>query len=226
MSVLLLATLLFAATNPYAAMAPIDQYQIADRNAEIALARSAAPPSISGHADVLVLGKNGYESAAHGTNGFVCLVMRSWYSGFDDPEFWNQKERSPICLNAAAARTEVPQIVKRTQWALAGASKGQMMARTRAAFASGEFKTPEPNAMSFMLSKHGYLSDDAQGPWLPHVMFFVNSAQARLWGTGLAGSPIIGGASDDTLGSTVLMISVRKWSDGTLATPPVHHMSH
>lgn len=222
---LLFVTFLVGVASPYAAMAPIDQYRIADPNDEISLARSAAPPSISADAEVLVLGPRGYEVAAKGTNGFVCFVERSWTAGFDDREFWNPKLRSPNCFNATAVRTELPQILKRTEWALAGDSKEQMIAKTRAAFAEHAFEAPEPGALSFMLSKRGYISDDANGPWLPHVMFFVSSAQARMWGAGLDGSPIIGGAEDNTLGSTTLFIPVRRWSDGTLAVRPTHHQT-
>ena len=60
----------------YPSMAPLEQYLIADPNAEIALARSAAPESISSDAEVLVLGPNGYETAVKGKNGFVCIVER------------------------------------------------------------------------------------------------------------------------------------------------------
>jgi hypothetical protein len=49
-----------------------------ESEAEISLARSAAPASISGGAEVLVLGRHGYETAVRGKNGFVCVVERSW----------------------------------------------------------------------------------------------------------------------------------------------------
>ncbi len=96
------------AKTPYPSMAPLDQYLIADRNAEIALARTAAPPSISRDAGVVVLGPHGYETAVEGKNGFVCIVERAWMNPFDSPEFWNPKNRSPICLNPPAARTVLP----------------------------------------------------------------------------------------------------------------------
>ena len=86
---------------PYPSMAPLDQYLMPDREAEIALARSAAPDSISGEAEVLVLGKAGYETAVQGKNGFVCLVERSWTAGINAPEFWNPKLRGPLCLESA-----------------------------------------------------------------------------------------------------------------------------
>src|SRR5664279_2761323 len=89
----------------YPSMAPIDEYLMADRNAEIALARSAAPESISRDAEVLVLGRHGYETAVKGKNGFVCIVERSWTAPIDDPNFWNPKLRGPLCLNAPAVRT-------------------------------------------------------------------------------------------------------------------------
>ena len=64
--------------NPYpASMVPLDQYLLADRSAEIDLARSAAPPSVARDATVMVLGRQGYETAVKGTNGFVCNVDRS-----------------------------------------------------------------------------------------------------------------------------------------------------
>ena len=61
------------AQQPYPRMAPIEQYRM-DRNAEIAMARTAAPASISKDAEVLVMGQKNYETAVGGKNGFVCLV--------------------------------------------------------------------------------------------------------------------------------------------------------
>jgi len=203
----------------YPEMAPVEQYRIANRKDEIALARSAAPPSISRDAEVLVLGSHGYETAVKGKNGFVCFVQRSWTAGFDAPEFWNPKIRGPNCFNPSAARTELPQELKRTEWVLAGATIKQMIERTRAAVASHDFKAPEAGAFSFMLSKNGYLSDDGAGPWLPHVMFFLPHGQTDNWGANKEGSPIIG-QDASAIESTVLFIPVRSWSDGSPAPPP------
>lgn len=203
----------------YPEMAPVEQYLIANRADEIALARTAAPPSISADATVLVLGRHGYETAVKGRNEFVCFVERSWTAGFDDWQFWNPKLRAPNCFNAPAVRTELPVIVKRTEWVLAGATRQQVIEKTKAAVASHEFQTPEPGAFSFMLSKQGYVSDEAQGPWLPHIMFFVPHGQAAVWGADLDGSPILG-KDNSALESTVLYVPVRRWSDGSPAPPP------
>src|SRR6266436_9582603 len=72
------------ANPPYPSMAPLDQY-LMDRNAETAMARSAAPPSVSKDATVLVLGRHGYETAVEGKNGFVCAVGRSWDLSKNNP---------------------------------------------------------------------------------------------------------------------------------------------
>src|SRR5262249_31057885 len=138
--------------------------------------------------------------------------------GFDDPKFWNPKLRGPNCFNATAARTQLPQFLKRTEWILAGADKQELIARTRSAFADHTFMNPEPGALSYMLSKDGYVSDDADGPWLPHLMFYLPHGQAMTWGADALGSPILGHDGSD-IESTVVLIPVRRWSDGTLAQP-------
>jgi hypothetical protein len=197
----------------YPTMAPIEQYLMADRNAEIALARSAAPESISRDAEVLVLGAHGYETAVKGKNGFVCLVERSWTAPIDDPNFWNPKLRGPMCLNSAAARSYLPFTMKKTDLILAGQSKAQMVDGIKAGLDKKELPTPEPGAMCYMMSKDGYLDDQA-GHWHPHVMFFVPQTDGATWGADLSGSPILAtNYPQDRL--TVFMIPVAKWSDGT-----------
>ena len=111
------------ALTPYPKMAPVDQYLMADRAAEIALARSAAPESISHDAEVQVLGRHGFETAVKGTNGFVCIVGRSWTSAAD-ADFWNTKVRVPMCVNAAAARSYLLHFSKLTDMGLAGRTPG------------------------------------------------------------------------------------------------------
>ena len=199
--------------TPYPAMAPLAQYQMATVADEAALARSAAPMSISGDADVLTLGSAGYKTTVKGKNGFACLVQRSWAADFNDAEFWNPKIRGPICFNPAGVRTVLPGYLERTQWVLSGVPKSDMIDRTRAALSTNTFVAPEPGAMSFMMSKQAYLSDDG-GHWHPHLMFFVAHTDAAAWGANLHGSPIIAAQSDPEP-ITTFFIPVTKWSDGT-----------
>jgi hypothetical protein len=203
------------AKTPYPSMAPLDQY-LMERDAEITLARSAAPDSISKDADVMVLGRHGYETAVKGKNGFVCVVERSWTAGIDDPNFWNPKLRGPICFNAPAARSYLPQTIRKTELILAGRSKAQMADDINAAFDKKELPMAEAGAMCYMLSKQQYLGDSA-GQWHPHLMFFLPLTDPAAWGANSPGSPLIG--VPDTLGRlTVFMITVGHWSDGTAAT--------
>lgn len=203
--------------TPYPAMASIEQYRIADTKDEIALARTAAPASISGSAEVLVLGKQGYETAVRGTNGFVCFVERSWAAPFEDADFWNPKLRAPNCFNPPAVRSVLPQYLQRTKWVLNGLEKPQLIEKTKTALAGHPLPDPEVGSLSFMLSKQGYLGDKVAGPWRPHVMFFVPHGQAASWGAGLHASPIFGGDSSE-LDFNVLFIPVARWSDGSPAT--------
>jgi hypothetical protein len=204
----------------YPSMAPIAQYRMASTAEEIALARSAAPTSISGEASIQVLGDHGYEMAAKGTNGFVCMVQRSWASAFDDAGFWNPKLRGPICFNAAAARTVLPAYLERTQWVIGGVSKADIMKRTSAELAASRIATPELGAMSYMMSKQGYLGDTA-GHWHPHLMFFFAHVAGADWGADMRGSPIFA-ARDDSESITTFFVLVPTWSDGTPATTDMH----
>ena len=210
------------AKTPYPSMFALDQY-LMERNAEIALARSAAPESISQDADVMILGPHGYETAVKGKNGFLCMVERSWTAGTDDPDFWNPKLRGPICFNPAAVRTQVPLTLKKTEVILASRSKERMSEAVKAAFNSKELSTPETGAMCFMLSKQQYLGD-AGGHWHPHLMFFLPlDTDPAIWGANLEGSPVI--AIKDPLGQLALfLIPVRRWSDGT-ADPVDNHQT-
>jgi hypothetical protein len=198
-------------------MAPLDQYLMADRDAEIALARSAAPDSISGDAKILVLGRHGYETAVEGKNGFVCVVERGWMSPADAPEFWNPKLRGPICFNPAAARSVLPTTYKRTEMVLAGHTKDEIVEGNKAAFEKGELPPLEPGAMSYMLSKAAYLTDDG-GHNLAHLMFYTPPLDGKAWGADLPKSPVMlipqfKGAQP----INVFIVPVSKWSDGSAA---------
>jgi len=204
----------------YPAMAQVDSYLIADRNAEIALARTAAPASISDGAEVMVLERSGFTTAAKGMNGFLCLVERSWGAASDDPEFWNPKVRSPICFNPAATKTFATIFLMKTKLALAGKSKTEIAAATAAALDKKELPALEPGAMCYMMSKQQYLNDRGTS-WHPHLMFFVSGDAAKSWGADQPGSPIIA-ANDPEERVTIFMVWVGNWSDGSPAPATEH----
>ncbi len=198
--------------TPYSKMAPIDQYLMADRAAEIALARSAAPESISRDAEVMILGRHGFETAVKGKNGFVCAVGRSWTSTVD-AEFWNPKVRVPACVNAAAARSYLLRVNKETEWGLAGRTPAQMNEAISAAIARKELPPMEPGAMCYMMSKEGY-GGDSVPHWPSHLMFFYSDTDLASWGANLPGSPVVG-VNDPVEHLTQFVVVVQRWSDGS-----------
>ena len=203
----------------YPSMAPIEQYLMTDRNAEISLARSAAPEAVSRDAEILVLGRHGYETAVKGKNGFVCAVERAWMGPFDGDgadNFWNPKVRGPVCFNPPAARSILPLTYRRTEMILAGHSKAQIIEGIKT-FIKQELPPLEPGAMSYMMSKEQYLSDGGHHHWMAHLMFYTPLMDGAVWGADLSKSPVMlnpqfRGAPEPI---DVFMVPAGWWSDGT-----------
>jgi len=215
-----------AQSDPYPKMAPVDQY-LMERNAEIQLARSAAPDSIARDATILVLGRQGFETAVEGKNGFVCIVERGWTAAFDWPEFWNPKVRAAACLNPQAARFILPIDFLRTRMVIAGRSKAEILSAVKAAFEKRQLPDLENGAMCYMMSKSAYLTDQ-DGHTVPHVMFYTAGVDAKDWGSGAAGSPVVSSPYWFFLSNEptqmkglppilVFLVMVSTWSDGTPA---------
>ena len=218
-----------AQTDKYPRMAAIGQY-LMEKNAEIQLARSAAPDSISRDAMILVLGQQGYETAVEGKNGFVCMVDRGWMAAFDWPEFWNPKVRAAACLNPQAARSIVPIAFLRSRMVMAGRSQAEILSAIKAAFENRQLPDLASGAMCYMMSKSAYLTDE-DGHNLPHLMFYTAGMDAKDWGSGAAGSPVMSApywffSSQEPSQMKglppilVFLLGVADWSDGTAA--PTH----
>jgi hypothetical protein len=193
-----------------------------DRNAEIALARSAAPEAISRDATILVLGRHGYETAVEGKNGFVCAVERGWmgpFNGEDAANFWNPKLRGPLCFNPPGARSVLPLTYKRTEMILAGKSKAQVIDALKAAYEKKELPPLEPGAMSYMMSKDQYLTDAGDHRWMAHLMFYTPLMDGATWGADLPKSPVM--LNPQFRGTPepidVFMVPVGRWSDESAA---------
>ena len=204
-------------------MAPVDHYLMVDRAAEIALAQSAAPESIARDADVLILGRHGFETAVNGKNGFVCIVGRSWTSAAD-ADFADPKVRVPMCVNAAAARSYLLRIARITDLMLAGRTKAQMEETYAAAIQKKELPPMEPGAMCYMMGKEGY-GGDSVPHWPPHLMFFFSDVDPAMWGANLSDSPVIA-IADAAQHLTQFVIPTQRWSDGTEDRPASPDRSH
>jgi hypothetical protein len=220
----LFAAISVCSTAPVAAQQTRDlaPYLMSDRAAEIALARTAAPKQITDSATVLVLTTSGYVESVHGKNGFTCFVYRSFDSPIGDPGFWDPTNRGPACFNPPAVRTVLPEVRKRAEWTMAGVSTTEIAKRTRKAYAAHTFPMPAAGAMAYMLSPEQRFSN-TDSHWLPHLMFwFDRSLPSVAWGLSDANTAIIdGSAGDPNSPVRVLLIPVRRWSDGTLAIPGV-----
>jgi hypothetical protein len=212
----------------YPARGPVEQY-LMERDAEIALARSAAPDAISRDASVMVLTRHGYEAAVQGKNGWVCIVERGWGAMFDYPEFWNPKVRAAGCLNPPAARSILPYSYKRAELVLAGQSKLEVIAAIKAAIDKKELPALERGTICYMMSKASYLTDNG-GHNGSHLMFYQAEGSGATWGANVDNSPILAVnfwyMSADLYPQlksfppiSVYLVGVDKWSDGTPAPP-------
>lgn len=217
---LMAAALALAGATGSDTMGPLSQY-LMDRHVEIAIARSAAPASISGHATIMVLGSHGYTAAVQGTNGFTCIVERNWVRPFDSPIFWERKFLAPTCYNAEASRSVLLYTYKRTALALSGASRHQIEQSILAAIDAKTLPVPEPDAMAYMMSKSQRVGDDPV-QWHPHLMFFMPLADradsGASWGADLDSSPVVYDAQHKMPEPWAqFFIPITHWSDGTPA---------
>ncbi|MDE3156800.1 MAG: hypothetical protein KGN76_16995 [Acidobacteriota bacterium] len=197
------------------ASARIAPYLMASQEQEIALARTAAPPSVSTRATVMVLGAHGYFTAVKGSNGFVCLDERSWQAAVTVSRagFWNPAINTPKCYNAVAVRSVLPEYLLKTQWVLAGASEAEIGDRLKAAWATGQLRTPPPGALGFMMSRLAS-GVGGPGPWRPHLMFYFPKGDVPNWGANLGGNPVFDSVREHV---TVFFVLVPTWSDGSPA---------
>ena len=141
------------------------------------------------------------------------------FNGEDADNFWNPKLRGPICFNPPAARSILPLTYKRTEMILAGQSKSQIIEGIKTFMKQG-LPPLEPGAMSYMLSKDQYLTDNGDHHWRPHLMFYTPLMDGAVWGADLPQSPVMLNSQfhGDPEPIDVFMIPVGRWSDGTAVT--------
>jgi hypothetical protein len=208
--VLLSLLVLPAAAGAQKAYPPIAQY-LMPREAEIAMARSAAPPSIADRATVKVLTKAGYEIASQGDNGAVCLVMR----GFTAPTYtpaplrdlvYDATIRAPICFAAPAVRTVLPYYELRTTLALGGKHPDQIATAIEAAYVRGELPRRDGVTFAYMFSAHQHLGE--VGAWHPHMMVFAPYADRATVGETPFGGTLPTVTDDAGTPFAVLVIAV------------------
>ena len=204
------ATMSGASAAVYPSMAPIARYQSADQAAEIAFARSAAPASISGSAQILALGEHGYETAVKGGDGFVCLVVRSWDLNFNNPRILESKNPFAAMFQCRRRELRTAQLPGENPAGCWPEIRSRGCARVPGAY---KRVMPAPGSVCYMMSRQAYLNDGIAGPWYSHVMFFGLGKPAD-WGANLDDSPMAADA-EAYAPVTIFMVIVQKWSDGT-----------
>ncbi len=158
---------------PYA---PLSEY-LMPRDTEIALARSAAPPTVSDHATLKVLTASGFQVVSEGDNGFVCLVMRGWSAPTYTPAqfrelVYDSKLRAPICFNPVAARTVMPYQELRHKLGMEGKPPEEIAAAIEAAYTKGDLPKMETVAFAYMWSADMNLGPGI-GAFHPHMMVYT-----------------------------------------------------
>jgi hypothetical protein len=200
-SALVLASTLLAVTTVAAAertYPPLEKY-LMPRADEIALARSAAPKTVSERATVKVLTKSGYETVAPGDNGAVCLVMRGWAGVRPEPAShdiaFDAALRAPICFDPLAARTVLPQEELRARLGVEGVAPAQIAAAVMSDYATGKLPKLEGVAFAYMWSKDQNLGPD--GAWHPHMMIYAPYYRNEMLGGHAPSSGLPTVAGDD-----------------------------
>jgi len=182
------------------------------RDAEIALAKSAAPANISGRATIKVLTDSGYQVASEGDNGFVCMVMRGWVAPTYSPTFvrdfvHDAKLRAPICFDPIASRNVMPYYELRSKLGMEEKSPDQIAEGIQAAYAKGLLPKREAVSFAYMWSADQNLGAGA-GAWHPHVMVFAPYYKNSELGGNAFGSHLPNVSDDEGTPFAVVVISV------------------
>jgi hypothetical protein len=194
MKYFLLALTLAAA--PLGALAhtypPLRAYMM-PRDAEIALAKTAAPSNITGTATVKVLTSSGYIVVSEGSNGFTCMVLR----GFAAPTYtpapirnivYDPTVRAPICFNELATKMVLPYYELRANLAMHGKTPDQIAHEVQAAYDNGTLPKRTEVSFAYMWSAEQSLS--SFGHWHPHMMIFAPNYTNAMVGNNPFGSPL------------------------------------
>jgi hypothetical protein len=166
--------------------APFSEYAM-PQQAEIALAKSAAPNSITTHATIEVLTPEGYETAVKGDNDFLCMVLRGWSAAPDPIDTRNSRIRGPICFDPVAARTVVPMEELKAKLGLAGKSPDEIGNEVAVQYGLGKLPKMESAAFAYMWSASQQVGSDA-GPWHPHMMIYAPYYENRFLGNNPVGN--------------------------------------
>lgn len=165
------ATSTAAAQSRQGARAPME------RQAEIALARSAAPGAVSAGSRVWLWTGERYAIGDSGTTAVNCYVGRPWVPSVE-----------PHCFDAEGSATIMPIQMRRVELYAAGRNDTETEKQVAEEIRTGRLRLPTKPAMTYMMSAAQQLvsgTGTAVGAWRPHLMIYYPNLTAA--GTGLPG---------------------------------------
>jgi hypothetical protein len=148
---------------------------------QIAIAKAAGPP-VSDNATIYVLGRNGYEKAQVGSNGFACLIQR--------PDL---KTIAPQCFDAAGTTSTMKVMLFHEEERAKGIPESEIAAAITEGYRKGMFVAPSRPGIVYMLSDYNYLPDPNTHEIVHfpgHLMFYAPNLTAKDIGDG-AGAPFL-----------------------------------
>lgn len=178
LTVLLVILSVGAPAGALAQEAALDQGlpPLLQRDREIALARSAAPPEVSADATVLVLERGGYVVAEEGTNGVTCYVSRSRVISIE-----------PHCFDREGTESILAIHLREAELRERGLTGDEIEATVAREIREGTLRLPRRPAMSYMMSSAQELYGNAGNPvgaWRPHIMIYYPHLRAADLGLG------------------------------------------
>lgn len=134
------------------------------RDAEIALARSAAPEQISSTARIWVWNGSAYQVADSGRSKVNCYVARHWVPSVE-----------PHCLDEEASATILPILMRKIELYAQGKTDAEVERDIASRISAGTLKLPSRPAITYMMSAAQDLVSGegaAVGAWQPHLMIY------------------------------------------------------
>ena len=183
------------------------------RERQIGLALSAAPTEVSSKATVYVLGLKGYEKAREGTNGFSCLIERSFKGT-------TQTSSAPACFDAVGSGSIMVAYLRREELRAEGKSEEEVKEDIAQGYKDGRFKVPGPGFL-YMMSNENFVYNNVSGKSgfvAPHLMFYAPNKTANDVGYDSVSPTMVPYLTGSGIGpESLLVVAAEKPSQGDSA---------
>ena len=183
------------------------------RERQIELALSAAPTEVSSKAAVYILGPKGYEKVREGTNGFSCLIERSFKGT-------TQTSSAPACFDAEGSGSIMVAYLRREELRAEGKSEEEVKEDIAQGYKDGRFKVPGPGFL-YMMSNENFVYNNVSGKSgfvAPHLMFYAPNKTANDVGYDSVSPTMVPYLTGSGIGpESLLVVAAEKPSQGDSA---------